>query len=292
MKKNAFLSCHPLVNLMYFLSVIGFSCFYIHPLCLGISLFCSLVWAVFLLGGKKVGKSLWLLLPMIGVTMLMNPLFNHQGITVLWYFPSGNPLTAESLLYGLLAGMMVAGLLVWFLCFKEVMTDDKTSYLFGRVAPSLALVFSMTLRFVPRFLEQFRKVRRARQGMKNRKRGRLREAMQELSGVTTWALENSVETADSMKARGYGLSGRTSYYLVRFDRRDGFSLAVILFLAGVVLAGGIEGQLAFRCFPQMAGSGISLKNLPYFLGFFLLCSYPLLLEFWEVRRWNATVSGD
>lgn len=291
MKRNAFLNCHPLVNLMYFLLVIGFSCFYIHPVCLGISFFCGLGWAWFLLGGKKVGKSLWLLLPMIGVTMVMNPLFNHQGVTVLWYFPSGNPLTAESVFYGLLAGVMVAGLLVWFLCFRELMRDDKITYLFGRIAPSLGLVFSMTLRFVPRFLEQFRKVHRARRGIKKRS-GRVREAMSELSGVTTWALENSVDTADSMKARGYGLSGRTSYHLVRFDRRDGVSLAVILVLAGFTLAGGLTGQLAFRCFPQITGSGISLWNLPYFISFLLLCSYPLLLELWEVRRWNSIKSGE
>ncbi len=291
MKKNTFLACHPLVNLVYFLSVIGFSCFYIHPVCLGISLFCGLAWAWFLLGGKKVGKSLWFLLPMIGVTMLMNPLFNHQGITVLWYFPSGNPLTAESVLYGLLAGLMVAGLLVWFLCLREIMRDDKIAYLFGRIAPALGLVFSMTLRYVPRFLEQFKKVHRARSGMR-KKGGRVRDAMIELSGVTTWALENSVDTADSMKARGYGLPGRTSYHLVRFDRREVISLAVILILAGFILAGGITGQLAFRCFPQIEGSGISLRNLPYFLGFFLLCSYPLLLELWEVRRWNSLPFGD
>lgn len=292
MKKNAFYACHPLVNLVYFLSVIGFSCFYIHPLCLGISLLCGFVWAWFLLGGKKVGKSLLVLLPVVGITILMNPLFNHQGVTVLWYFPSGNPLTAESLLYGLLAGMMVAGLLLWFTCFREMMSDDKTAYLFGRIAPSLGLVFSMTLRFVPRFLEQFRKVRRARLGMKRTKSGSVREAMAVLSGVTTWALENSVDTADSMKARGYGIPGRTAYRLVRFDGRDGISMAVLLILSGIVLAGGILGRLDFGCFPQISGSGISLWNLPYFISFFLLCSYPLLLECWEVRRWNAIKSAD
>lgn len=292
MKKNAFLFCHPLVNLMYFLSVIGFSCFYIHPVCLGISLLCSFGWAWFLLGGARAGKSLGVLFPMIGVTMLMNPLFNHQGVTVLWYLPGGNPLTAESILYGLLAGMMVAGLILWFFCLREIIRDEKIAYLFGKAVPSLGLVFSMILRFVPRFLEQFRRVRRGRAGTSKTRAGAIRDAMNVFLGVTTWALENAVDTADSMKARGYGLPGRTFYHLVRFDRRDGISMAIILTLGGIVLTGGITGALEFRCFPQVSGSGVTLRTLPYFISFFLLCSYPLLLELWEVRRWNSIKSVD
>lgn len=294
MRANAFKTCHPLVNLVYFVSVIGFSCVYLHPLCLGISLFAGLGWSMFLLGRTSVRKSLLVLLPMIGITALMNPLFNHQGITALWYFPSGNALTLESILYGVLAGTMVACVLVWFLCLRQIMTEEKIIYLFGRIAPALALVFSMTLRFVPRFLEQFRKVSRARQAMgRNGKPGikvRLREAMSVFSGVTTWALENSLDTADSMKARGYGLPGRTAFSTFRLNSRDVISLLVILLLAGTVLTGGILGQMKFRCFPAIGGSGISLGNLPYFVGYFLLCSYPLLLELREVRRWNATIS--
>ncbi len=284
------MSYHPLVNLVYFLFVIGFSCFYIHPLCQGISLFCGLGWAVCLPSRHKIGKSLWLLLPVLGVTILMNPIFNHQGVTVLCYLPGGNPLTAESILYGILAGSMLAGLILWFLCFREVITEDKIIYLFGRIAPSLALLFSMTLRFVPRFLEQFQKVHRARKG--RGKDGGIKEAMAELSGVTTWALENAIDTADSMKARGYGLPGRTFYHNLRFDKRDGIAMGVILLLGGVVLAGGWMGQLDFYCFPQTGGSGVSLANLPYLMAFLLLCSYPLCLELWEVRRWNSIRHKD
>ncbi len=291
MRTNTFKACHPLVNLVYFVAVIGFSCFYFHPACLGISLFCSLALATFFLGGKAVGRSIWLLLPMIGVTALMNPLFNHQGVTVLWYFPSGNALTLESIFYGVLAGTMVGCVLVWFLCFRQIMTEEKITYLFGRIAPTLALIFSMTLRFVPRFLEQFRKVSRARRGIRGRKiapQQKLKDAMTTLSGVTTWALENAMDTADSMKARGYGLPGRTAFSLFRFSFRDGIVLGSLLVLAGVVLVGGIMGQLEFRCFPMVVGSGLSLANFPFFFSYFLLCSYPLLLELWEVKPWNFT----
>ena len=39
---------------------------------------------------------------------------------------------------------------------------------------------------------------------------RLKNAITILSIMVTWALENAIETADSMKSRGYGLPGRTA----------------------------------------------------------------------------------
>ena len=44
--------------------------------------------------------------------------------------------------------------------------------------------------------------------------------MRALSVTVTWALENAVVTADSMKSRGYGLPGRTAFARQRFDGRD------------------------------------------------------------------------
>ncbi len=41
-----------------------------------------------------------------------------------------------------------------------------------------------------------------------------------MSILVTWALENAIDTADSMKDRGYVLPGRTAFSIYRFDRRD------------------------------------------------------------------------
>ena len=43
-----------------------------------------------------------------------------------------------------------------------------------------------------------------------------------------------------MEARGYGLKGRSSYTIYRFDRRDLCVLLLILLLGGVVLIGCVE----------------------------------------------------
>jgi energy-coupling factor transport system permease protein len=41
------------------------------------------------------------------VTAWLNPLFNHAGVTLLFYLPGGNPVTLESMVYGLAAATML-----------------------------------------------------------------------------------------------------------------------------------------------------------------------------------------
>ncbi|MBQ4316925.1 MAG: energy-coupling factor transporter transmembrane protein EcfT, partial [Clostridia bacterium] len=81
-----------------------------------------------------------------------------EGATIVLYFANGNPLTLESILYGLSAGVLLVTLLLWFASFNRIMTSDKFIYLFGRIIPALSLVLSMSLRFVPKFKSQMEAV--------------------------------------------------------------------------------------------------------------------------------------
>ena len=154
MKHHAFLACHPAVNLLYFVLVLTFSMFFLHPLCLAVSL-CAALWcAAQLNGGTAVRRTALWLAPTALLAALVNLAFNHQGATILAYLPSGNPLTLESIAYGFAAAAMLAAVVLWFSCWNTVMTSDKLMHLFGRVVPALSLLLSMTLRFVPRFSRQ------------------------------------------------------------------------------------------------------------------------------------------
>lgn len=87
------------------------------------------------------------------LTAILNPIFNHKGLTVLFYLKR-NPVTLESVAYGAASGVMLGSVLLIFSCFNRIITDDKILYLFGRIIPSLAVVLSMALRFVPLFTTQ------------------------------------------------------------------------------------------------------------------------------------------
>ena len=164
---NEFKTYHPIVNFIYFLFIIGFSCVFLHPISLGISLVGAFSYSVMLKGKKSIKTNILYMLPTVIVMALLNPAFNHEGVTIIAYLPSGNPLTLESIAYGGAAAVMVISVICWFSCSTEVMTSDKIIYLFGRIIPSLSLLLSMTLRFVPRFIKQTKAVANAQRGIGN-----------------------------------------------------------------------------------------------------------------------------
>ena len=76
-------------------------------------------------GAKQTAKRILYTLPLFLAAALINPAFNHAGVTVLTYFPNGNPLTEESIFYGAFAAALLLSVICWFSCFNEVMTSDK-----------------------------------------------------------------------------------------------------------------------------------------------------------------------
>ena len=288
---DAFSGCHPLVNFIYFALVLLFGMFFMHPVCLFISLACAWVYAVYLRGGRAVRDGLRYMLPMFILAAVVNPAFNHEGATILGYLPSGNPITLESIWYGLAAAAMIVAVITWFTCFNTVITSDKFIYLFGRIIPALSLVLSMTLRFIPKFRSQLRIVRDAqkcigRDTSEGRLGDRLRNAVTILSIMITWALENAIGTADSMRSRGYGLPGRTAFSIYRFDSRDR-TLLIWLLLAGFyIVAGSAAGGLSFRYYPTVKAASVTPFSVSFLLAYLLLCLTPVMLDALEDRKWK------
>ena len=292
MKRRDFLAdAHPLTGLVFFTLALGGTMVLWHPLCIVFSLLCALVYRVRLCGLRAVGRDLRLLLPLMLAAALINPLFNHAGATILFYLPGGNPLTLESTLFGLAAAGLLGAAVLWFGCCSAVMTSDKIVYLFGRVAPALSLLLSMALRFVPRFRAQFRAVDASRHalGLGCRDGDLLRRAKHTatvFSILITWSLETAVETADSMKGRGYGLGGRTAFSLYRLEERDRLTLLWLAACAAAVATGGATGAFSWRYFPTVRGVAWS----GFFAAYFALCLTPLILNAWEERVWNSSRS--
>lgn len=291
-KMNEFKTYHPIVNFIYFVFVIGFSCFIMHPACLAISLLCAFTYSVMLKGKKSVKTNLIYMLPTLLFAALINPAFNHEGATIIEYLPSGNPLTLESVIYGLCAAVMIVSVICWFSCYTEIMTSDKFIYLFGRIIPSLSLILSMTLRFVPRFSAQLKAVANVQRCMgRDMSNGgivrRAKHGLSIISIMTTWALENAIETADSMKSRGYGHPGRTAFSIFTFDRRDKKALLCIMILGIYTLVGSLAGGMYFSYFPSMKTNDFSVLGFSVLIAYSALCLCPIIIELWEVRKWKA-----
>lgn len=289
---SEFKKYHPIVNLVYFVFVTVLSCMLMHPVCLAASLICSAVYFAVIKGAEPFKQSMKFVLPTAFAAAVINPMFNHAGVTVIAYFPNGNPLTAESLLYGIAAAAMISSVIFWFMCLNEIMTSDKVICLFGAVAPSLSLIIAMTLRFVPEFSRRFREAADAQKCMGRRGRvgkiNSLRRALSVFSITVTSMLESGIDTADSMKSRGYGLSGRSAYQLYAFDKRDRKSIIAILVLGIYSFLGYFIGKLHFAYFPITKSVEVSLITASFFAAFILLCVCPIIIELREEKRWKAT----
>lgn len=289
--RDTFSSCHPLVNFLYFALVLVFSMCFMHPACLVVSLGCAVAYSVYLNGRKAVRFQMVFMLPMALLAAVVNPAFNHEGATILTYLPSGNPLTLESMAYGVAAAVMLAAVVTWFSCYNAVMTSDKFVYLFGRLIPALSLVLSMTLRFVPKFKAQLHVVSEAQRCVgRDVSNGsmlqRIRNAVTILSIMVTWSLENAIETADSMKSRGYGLPGRTAFSIYRLDGRDRAVLCWLGFCGFYIISGWIAGGLYWRYYPTIRGAALSAFTASFPLVYLALCLTPLFLNLQADRAWE------
>ena len=287
--KDAFSGYHPLVNFLFFALVLGGTMVFMHPVSLCISLAGALGYSIYLKGWKR--GSLPVLLPMMLMAAILNPAFNHEGMTILTYLPSGNPLTLESIAYGIAAGGMLAAVILWFSCYTEVMTSDKFVYLFGRILPALSLLLSMTLRFVPRFKAQFHVVQEAQKCVgRDISNGsilsRVKHMVTIFSIMVTWALENAIETADSMKSRGYGLPGRTAFSVYRFQERDKIALLWMLFCGCYIGCGAFLDGLKWRYFPTIQGVALTPWTVSLHLVYLALCYTPVALDRREDWKWK------
>lgn len=285
---DSFSGYHPVVNLLYFICTIGYALAFNHPVCLGLSFTGAFVYSVMQGGAKGLKTNIKYMVPLIVLTAVINPLFSHQGVTILAYFPSGNPLTFESVMYGLMAAFVLVSVLCWFSCFNRVISSDKLVYLFGRLAPVLSLVLSMTLRFVPDTARQFGRVYRAQKAAGYAASGRyfkrLKTGFHVFSAVVTWSLENAITTADSMKSRGYGAPGRTAYSIFWFRKRDARALAYIAVCGMYVLVGAMNGGFTFWYYPGIRGRLAEPLTISMYIVYAFLIFLPEGLQIRDIAR--------
>ncbi len=286
---RAFESYHPLVLLIYFSSIIGITMFVSNIVILGIALFGSFVFCMFFQKQKTFLKGFAFALLTIIVVSAFNSLFSHNGKTQL-FFMGGNAITLEAIIYGLQIGALLVGVLYWFACFNEVMSEDKLLYLFGRAAPKLSVLLSSALRFIPLFKNQYKKIKQAQtaiglyssEGYAERLHGSVRV----FNCLVSWSLENAVSTGLSMKARGYGLRGRSRFSLFRFTKRDFAFLLIILILWSAILPALVMDGVSFSFYPTIEPPQMSLSLIACYISFGTLAFLPIIIEGKEYIVWK------
>lgn len=290
MSRDVFAGCHPAINFGYLAAVILLGLTVQHPAYGLVSLAGALSYALFLGRRGALGYTLAFALPMVALTALLNPLFVHQGVTILFYFRD-NPVTLEAAVYGLTRGVMFGSALLWFYCYGRLITGDKFMHLFGGILPSGSLIFSMVLGFIPRFTKRMARISEAQKFLAPRWesagiRSGIRRGVKILGTMTTWSLENAVDTSDSMRSRGYGLPGRSRYMAYRPDRRDLLAGILLTGALAAALAGIARGTAEFSAYPFLYIAPVETAGLLSLTGYAALCFAPVLMNLSEAFTWK------
>ena len=114
MNKDAFSGFHPVVNFLFFVVALGLTMFIQQPVYLLISMISGCAYLLYLQGKKGFLRQVGYLVPILVMMAIMNPMFNHEGVTILWYLPNDNPITMEAICFGLASAVMMGASIVWF----------------------------------------------------------------------------------------------------------------------------------------------------------------------------------
>lgn len=295
MRQDSFAGFHPALNFGYLAAVIVLGLSLQHPAYGCVSLAGALAYALETGGRKAAAFAGMFALPILILTAALNPLFVHQGVTILFYL-GDNPVTREAVVYGITRGIQFSGSLLWFYCYSRLMTGDKFAHLFGRIFPSGSLVFSMVLGFVPRFSKRLARIGEAQRHLappsaSGSPRFAVARGVRILSIMTTWSLENAVDTSDSMRSRGYGLPGRSRYMPYAWSGRDVRLGILLALLTAAVALGAALGAARFISYPILVLAPFSGAQFATLLGYGALCFAPVLLNLTEVLKWKRIGSA-
>lgn len=285
-------SYNPAVAFFYLIFCALLPVFSVNPVILFLSLFFSVSFYLLTVKNGRLRFHLFAFAVFLVVTVI-NPLFSHNGRTVLFVM-NDNPVTLEALLYGAAMGTALVSALYWFSSFSKIMTSDKIMYIFGAFSLKAALLISMTLRFVPLLRKNARQTSAAQKalGLYNSNDGaeNLKNRMQLFSSVVTRALETGIITADSMEARGYSSGKRTCFALYRFTMPDGMfsfiaALLLIFFIAGTVFR---ENEFVF--YPDISAIPVDVHSVITYVSYFIMAAFPTVAGLGDAVKWKYLLS--
>lgn len=294
MKQDAFSKLHPAVNLLFFIGAIAFGVLLQHPVYLLAGAFASGAY-YFMLCGRKGMKNILLTIPLFVFITLFNPIVNTRGVTVLFtYFD--RPYTLEALIYGVVVAATFVLMLLWFGCYGKVLTGDKFTCLFGNLAPSLSLLLVMVFRMIPSLLQKAKQIIGVRssigKGITERAsiKDKLDSGMTVIGVLTSWALEGSITTSDSMRSRGYGTAKRTSFMVYRMTKADWILTAVMLALLGVVIIFAANGGMNAEFLPERNIVPVNRSNIIGFIAYLGFLMIPTVMNIKEAIQWSISES--
>lgn len=283
-------SFHPFVSFSYYIGATALVMLYKHPVFLFVGAMLFILFNFQLDRGKTLKSWFGILIFLSVFFLILNPIVNRRGTHILFYIHN-NPILLEAVIQGIIFALSIFTLLVLFSTFHLVVTAEKFLFLFSRVLPQWALLTMLSMRFVPLLRRRLREIETVQKGKglsvtEGKVRERAKNGILLVQILLTWSLEEAIQTADSMAARGYGVKKRSRYTPYKMRHSDWLSLFVLSTIMCTAIVGWWLGDGVLSIYPVLESPIIKGREWFYLTVFMLYLSAPQLIEGKEALQWH------
>ncbi len=282
---------HPVPCFIYFAGILVLSMTIFQPVFLASAVLLLFAVHASLDGGRSLKRYLGMFLFIILFMVVLNPLISHRGATILFYL-FDNPVTMESIVYGVTNALSLFLVMSAFVLLNLLLDSDRLMFLFSRFAPKTTFAILLSLRYVPllrRRIGQLSGVQKYQLEVPEGARlsDRIRNKMDLLNTLISWSLEDSIYTAQSMRARGYGVKKKRSFYFnYTFTLRDFWVSALLCLLIFGLAAAWHMGLFSYRIYPRLAPLSFDANTMIAYICYLLFMAFPILIKAGEAIRWQ------
>jgi energy-coupling factor transport system permease protein len=256
-----------------------------NPVYLGLLLIANVCFIIYQGNFNEIKRSIKGYIIIALTIAIINPLVSHKGSTILFYM-FNNPLTLEACIYGIISGLALLNIFIIFISLNTIFSYQKLLYLFSKIAPTFTIIIIMTLRFIPlmryrlREIIDIQKIREEKNNKKNIMQ-KIKDKVKILDTLIVVSLEDAMNTADSMSARGFGVAKRTSYIKYSYSLKD-LLLSVMMFLSIILIIFGYLNDFSlYNIYPTVQKINIDIYNLIIFI---VHVAFPFILS--DERNYN------
>lgn len=255
---------HPYIIVAWFINYLVVVFLFDHPLFLMGELLLLFAIAKRYNYGRQLAQYMRIGVSMSFLILIANVLFVENGTTLLWQMvdvPVVGKLSisVEALLYGVMMCLKLLIVTGLFALYNQMVSPERLIRLMKGKYSHIPSMVILSIRMMPLLMRDVKRVVEVQQcrGV-DFERGSLVKrigAMFPLVGVILQSsLERAFTMAESMSARGYGLSYRTALYSESLSRTDLFR-GMTLVLSWVIIIGiKIQDSLSFGYYPVIRGN--------------------------------------
>lgn len=288
-----FQSYHPYVIFSYYIFVGTLVMYFNHPVFLLTALILMICLNIIHDGGKELKKWLPFFIMMGILIVVLNPFLVSRGTNILFYF-RGKQVTLEATIYGFVMALVIIIILMMFISFNITLNGNKFLFIFSRIFPRTAFLVMLTLRFFPLLRDRYDEITMVQQVKgKSLKKGsffnRIKSGMIFIHILLSWSLEEAIQTADAMKARGYGSGPKSSYIPYHIEKRDWFVLGLMIVFYLLCLFGGFLGYGKIIIYPELGTLQFFFLDWIVYISMLLLFAIPVFVEGREKLRWTYSL---